>query len=221
MCINLLPGTETTIKLQKQYRLSPKEKETVDKVFDEQCRQGRLVDAPPSPAGWPVFVVKKSSKWRLVVDLRGLNKIIAPDAYPLPRQDDIINAIQGHYWLSIFDMLSAYYQQQVHPNDIWKLVMSTHRGLEAWAVAPMGLSISVPHQQRYMDKLLGKLRWCIAICFIDDMVVFSRTFEDHLQDIDEILTLFQDAGLTIQPYKCFVGYHSVKCCTLPSSGFEV
>jgi hypothetical protein len=156
--IPLLPDTQKTIKPQKQYRLSPKEKETVDAVFDEQRRQGRLVDSPPSPAGWPVFVVKKGSKWRPVVDLRGLNKIISPDAYPLPYQDDITNVIRGHYWLSIFDMLSAYYQRRVHPEDIWKLAMSTHHGHEAWAVAPMGLSNSVPHQQRYMDKLLRQYR---------------------------------------------------------------
>ena len=208
--ISLLPGTEQTIKPQKQYRLSPKEKEAVDSVFDEQRRQGRLIDSPPSPAGWPVFVVKKGAKWRPVVDLCGLNKIIAPDAYPLPRQDDITNAIRGHYWLSIFDMLSAYYQRRVHPADIWKLAMSTHRGHEAWAVAPMGLSISVPHQQRYMDKLLQHFRWRVACCFIDDTIVFSYTFEEHLRDIDEILTTFELAGLTIQPYKCFVGFHSLK-----------
>jgi hypothetical protein len=136
--------------------------------------------------------------------------MIAPDAYPLPRQDDITSAIMGHYWLSIFDMLSAYYQRRVHPEDIWKLAMSTHRGHEAWAVAPMGLSISVPHQQRYMDKLLRDLRWRVACCFIDDTIVFSHTFEEHLRDIDEVLTIFETAGLTVQPYKCFVGYHSLK-----------
>ena len=60
MRINLLPGTEKEIKPQRQYRLGPKERELVDKVFDEQRQEGRLVDAPNSPAGWPVFVVKRS-----------------------------------------------------------------------------------------------------------------------------------------------------------------
>jgi Reverse transcriptase (RNA-dependent DNA polymerase) len=163
--IPLLPGAEKEIKPQRQYRLGPKERQVVDEVFDEQKRQGRLIDSGPSPAGWPVFVVKKGAKWRPVVDLRGLNKFIAPDAYPLPRQDDITSAIMGKYWLSIFDILSAYYQRRVHPSDGWKLATSTHRGHEAWTVAPMGLSISVAHQQRYMDKLLAKFRWRIACCF--------------------------------------------------------
>jgi hypothetical protein len=146
MRIPLLPGIDREIKPQKPYRLSPKEKETVDAVFDEQRRQGRLIDSPSSPAGWPVFVVKKGSKWRPVVDLRGLNKLIAPDAYPLPRQDEIVSAIKGKYWLSIFDIRSAYYQRRVHPLDYWKLAIATHRGHEAWTVTPIGLSISVAHQ---------------------------------------------------------------------------
>src|SRR5437762_9329533 len=61
-----------------------------------------------------------------------------------------------------------------------------------------------------MDKLLKKFKWHTACCFIDDIVVYSPTFEQHLKDIDEILETLKNAGLTIQPYKCFVSYHSLK-----------
>ena len=131
-----------------------------------------------------MFVVKRSgAKWRPVIDLRVLNKLIAPDAYPLPRQDKIVAALKGKYWLSIFDIRSAYYQRHVHPDDWWKLAVPTHHGHEAFTVAPMGLSISIPHQQRYMDKLLRRLHWKVALCFIDDVIIFSTTFEDHLRDL--------------------------------------
>ena len=210
MRITLYPGAEREIKPERPYRLGPKEKEVVNQVFDKQREKGRLIDAPPSPAGWPVFVVKKGAKWRPVVDLRGLNRLIAPDAYPPPRQDDIVAALRGKYWLSVFDIRSAYYQRRVHPDDWWKLAVATHRGLEAWTVTPMGLCISVAHQQRYMDKLLRHFRWRVACCFIDDIIVFSDTFEDHLRDLDDILGILENVGLTVQPYKCFVGFHSIK-----------
>ena len=140
------------------YRLGPKEKKCIDKVFNEQRRQGRLVDSHSSPVGWPIFVVKKGSKRRPVVDLRVLNKLIAPDAYPLPRQDEIVQAIKGMKWLAIFDILSVYYQRRVHPKDAWKLAVANHRIYEEFNVTPMGLSISIAHQQRYMDKLFGQFR---------------------------------------------------------------
>ena len=61
-----------------------------------------------------------------------------------------------------------------------------------------------------MDKLLGKLRWKIACYYIDDMIVYSPTFGQHLIDLREVLTLLHRAGLTLKPTKCFVGYHSMK-----------
>jgi hypothetical protein len=105
--------------------------------------------------------------------------------------------------------MSAYYQRRVHPSDWWKLAIATHRGHEMWTVAPMGLAISPAHQQRFMDKLLKKLRWKVAACYIDDMVVYSATFEEHIRDLSELLTLVDDAGLTFNPAKCFCGYHTL------------
>lgn len=208
--IPLLPGAEEKLKPTKPYYLGPKERQCVDEVLDEQRRQGRIEDCPGSPVGWPIFVTKKGSKWRPVIDLRGLNKYIAPDAYPLPRQEDIVNAICDCYWLGIFDIRSAYYQRWVHPQDRWKLAIASHRGHEQINVAPMGLALSVAHQQRYMDKILRKVLWRIAACFIDDVVVFSKTFEQHLRDLDEVLAILEESGMTVQPYKCFVGYHSLR-----------
>ena len=208
--IPLYPGGEREIKTQQPYRLGREERKIVDQVFDEQRQQGRLVDAKGTPAGWQVFVVKKGEKWRPVVDLRPLNALIVEDAYPLPRQDDIIMCIDGKHWISLFDILSAYYQRRVHPSEWWKLGIVTHRGHEMFTVVPMGLSISVAHQQKYMDKLLAKFRWKIASCFIDDIIVYSDTFEDHLRDLDDVLSTLENAGLTLKPQKCLVGFHSVK-----------
>ena len=209
--IPLFLGAERELKSQKPYRLSPEERKQVDEVFDRQRAEGRLVDAEiGSPVGWQVFVVKKNGKWRPVVDLRPLNAVTVPDAYPLPIQEDIVDAIKGMVWLSIFDLLMAYYQRGVHPANWWKLAIVTHRGHEMFTVAPMGFCNSVAHQQRYMDKLLKKFLWKIAACYLDDIVVFSMTFEDHLRDIDDILTVLKEAGLTLKPEKCLVGFHSIK-----------
>jgi len=108
--IPLYSGGEREIKTQQPYRLGREERKLVDQVFDEQRQQGQLVDAKGMPAGWQVFVVKKGAKWRPVIDSRPLNALVVEDVYPLPRQDNIIMCIDGKYWISLFDILSAYYQ---------------------------------------------------------------------------------------------------------------
>ena len=79
-----------------------------------------------------------------------------------------------------------------------------------FTMVPMGLSISVAHQQKYMDKLLAKFRWKIASCFIDNVIVYSNTFEDHLRDLDDVLATLENTDLTLKPQKCMVAFHSVK-----------
>ena len=134
MRIPLPEGTEFKIRPAKPYRLGPEERKMVDEVFDEQRRLRRLVDAKGSPTAWHVFVVKRGSKWHPAVDLRGLNQLIVPDAYPYLRQEDIVEEFLGMYWISLFDILSAYYQRRVHPDDWWKLAVATHRGHEMFTL---------------------------------------------------------------------------------------
>ena len=208
--IPLYPGAERQIKPLKPYRLSPEEKKCVDEMFDELRSQGRIVDAKGSPCGWQVFVVKKGRKWRPVVDLRPLNALVVPDAYPIPRQEDIITCVRGRTRISLFDQSSAYYQRTTHEDDQWKLCIATHRGHEMFTVPPMGLSVSVAHQQKFMDKLLKDFKWKVAMVYLDDIVVFSFTFDEHLKDIDDVLTVLENAGLTLSPQKCLVGFSSIK-----------
>jgi hypothetical protein len=79
-----------------------------------------------NPAGWPVFVVWAKGKGRPVIDLRGLNQKVLPDAYPLPRQEDVIVLLKGKYWIALLDLLKAYYQRNVAWKDHWKLTVITH-----------------------------------------------------------------------------------------------
>ncbi len=74
----------------------------------------------------------------------------------------------------------------------------------------MRLSISVAHQQKYMNKLLAKFCWKIISCFIDDIIIYSDTFEDHLRDLDDVLSTLEKASLTLKPQKCLIDFHSLK-----------
>ena len=97
----------------------------------------------------------------------------------LPVQEEIIEFLRDMEFISLFDLQKAFHQRMVAYKDRWKLAVVTHRGQEIWNVAPMGYCNSPGHMQRYMDKILEPHKE-YAKCYIDDVVVFSKTYEDHL-----------------------------------------
>lgn len=206
--IPLKPGV--TLESKGRYRVSKRDEAVIDEVFDAARKDGRMSAATsPNPVGWPVFVVWSKGKGRPVIDLRGLNSKVITDAYPLPRQDDVVNVLHGKYWIALLDLLKAYYQRMVALRDRWKLTVVSHRGQEVLNVAPMGYISSAAHMQKLMDEILEAHK-AYAKCFVDDTVVFSDDFESHLQHLEAVLGMMESLGMTLSPAKCYVGYHSVE-----------
>lgn len=142
----------------KIYPLGIEDRKLVDEMFDKMHKQGRLKwTDEETPFSFPVFVVWKwangKRKGRAVVDIRGLNNMIIPDAYPVPLQDEIINDLRGCNRLSILDAMSFFYQWRVHDSDTFKLTIVTHRGQETFLVPVMGCRNSIAYVQRRMDRL--------------------------------------------------------------------
>lgn len=190
------------------YCLSATDKRAVDQVFDELAASHRLVPLPyGSPVGWPVFVVWRNGKPRPVVDLRRLNALCTPDVYPLPSPEDVRDRIRGASFITCLDATKAFYQMPIADEDRWKTALLTHRGLEALRVSVMGQNRSVAFLQRVLDTHLGPHR---AFCtpYVDDIFVYSSTFQDHLSHLRAVFASLQRIGLTLSPHKCHVGYRS-------------
>ena len=203
----------------KVYPLSPKDKAAVDAVFDELHAQGRMEwTKEATPFASPVFVVWKTvfmgpdkvptRKSRVVVDIRGLNQISVTDSYPLPLQSDIIAAVRGSRYISTLDCTGFFYQWRVKPSDVPKLTVVSHRGQESFRVAVMGYKNSPPYVQRQMDTMLRPHR-NYAKGYIDDVVVFSMTLEDHLKHLEEIFQLFNRLNIALKPTKSYLSYPSI------------
>lgn len=205
----------------KVYPLSPEDKKLVDEKFDAMHEQGRMswVDKP-TPFGFPVFVVWRTvptgsgadrrmvRKGRVVVDIRGLNKVTTTDAYPLPLQQDIIGALADCPFISTVDAASFFHQWPVKEDDRHKLTVISYRGQERYNVAIMGFKNSPSYVQRQMDRILRPHR-DYAYCYIDDIVIFSKTFEDHLIHLQAVFGLLDSYNITLDPKKSFLGYPSV------------
>lgn len=199
----------------KVYPLGIKDREFVDTTFDELHSLGRMSWTKTStPFSYPCFVVWKTlpsgeRKGRVVVDIRGLNNLTIPDAYPLPLQSDIIFAVRDCSFITVIDCVSFYYQWRVHPNDRHKLTVVSHRGQECFNVAVMGYKNSPSYVQRQIDRILRPYRHC-ARAYVDDIVIFSRTLEDHVRQLRQIFGVLRSNNISIKPTKAFIGYPSVQ-----------
>ena len=132
---------------------------------------------------------------------RKLNAITRKDAYPLPRIDDTLDTLSGSQWFSI---LSGYWQVEVAEGDRDKTAFATQSGLFEFKVMPFGLCNAPATFQRLMDLVLAGVQWshCLAIVYMDDIIVVGRSFKDHLQNLSVALQRLKEANLRLKPAKC-------------------
>ncbi|RDL33672.1 uncharacterized protein BP5553_08040 [Venustampulla echinocandica] len=218
MQLPLIDNWETKYKpgQARVYAVGREDRRVIDEVFDELHRQGRLRwTSESTPFTFPCFVVWKKSdaatprKGRVVIDIRALNHITMPDAYPIPSQADILAAIAGCPYISTIDCASFFYQWKVKQSDQHKLTVASHRGQETFNCAVMGYRNSVAYVQRVMDTLLRQSR-SFARTYIDDIVIFSRTFKDHLQHLRAVFTKLAAHSIHLSAKKSFLAYPSVQ-----------
>lgn len=124
----------------------------------------------------------------LVVNLRKVNMKLYSNAYRLPQQDSILQAIGGCSVFASMDIIEGFFQQSVVEADKWKTTFVTpHRGIERLTVATMGLANFPEFFQYCMEDILRPYLWNFALVYIDDILVFSHFVEEHKNDLDQVL----------------------------------
>ncbi|THH26480.1 hypothetical protein EUX98_g7699 [Antrodiella citrinella] len=187
---------------------SPAKREVMDKQMDTWLRL-EVIEPSKSPWGAPGFIVYRNGKPRMVIDYRKLNEMTIPDEFPLPKQEDIMNALSGAQWLSTMDALSGFTQVLIQEEDRPKTAFRTHRGLHQFRRMPFGLRNGPSIFQRIMQNVLAPYLWVYALVYIDDIVIYSKTFDEHVGHVDRVLTAVADAGITLSPAKCHFAYRSL------------
>ena len=204
---------DATSKPAKVYAVGQRDKDVIDTTFDKMHDQGKMTwSTQPTPFSYPVFVVWKDTpngpKGRVVVDIRELNKIAETDSYPLPLQSEIIALLLGYMYLSTIDAVGWFHQFLVARADRYKFTVVSHRGQEESAVALMGYKGSPPYVQRQTDTMLRPFKH-FAKAFVDDIIIFSRTLQEHLNHLRQVFELFRSKRVSLSPTKSFIGYPSV------------
>jgi len=193
-------GEHKPIKKQP-YRTPLRQRKLVDKAINEMLEAG-IVERSRSPWGSPIVLVeKRDGSKRFCVDFRALNKITKNNAHPLPVIDDILASLGSAKYFSKLDLKSGYWQVELEEEDKEKTAFTCHRGLFQFNVMPFGLANAPGIFQELMSVVLeGQEEYALA--YLDDILIFSDTVEDHIKHIQEVLGSLRGHNLKLKPAKC-------------------
>ena len=201
--IKLEPGA--TLPNRGLYRMPPDELKELKKQLDQLLELG-LVRPSTSPFGSPVlFVKKKDGSLRLCIDYRGLNKITIKNRYPLPRVDEMLDRLHGATVFSKIDLVSGYFQVRISEEDIPKTAFRTRYGHYEFTVMPFGLCNAPATFQRMMNDILREHLDTFVIVYLDDILIYSKSKEEHAQHLKTVLSLLRQHKLYAKASKCEFG----------------
>ncbi|GKA28042.1 putative nucleotidyltransferase, ribonuclease H, partial [Tanacetum coccineum] len=198
--IDLVPGATPVAK--SPYRLAPSEMQELSGQLQELQDKG-FIRPSHSPWGAPVlFVKKKDGSFRMCIDYRELNKLTVKNRYPLPRIDDLFDQLQGSCYFSKIDLRSGYHQLRVHEDDIPKTAFRTRYGHFEFTVMPFGLTNAPAVFMDLMNRVCKPYLDKFVIVFIDDILIYSKTKEDHEVHLRLVLELLRKEKLYAKFSKC-------------------
>ena len=177
-------------------------REKISQMVDDMLEKG-IIQPSSSPWASPIVLVpKKDGQLRFCVDYRRLNSVTKKDQYPLPRIEDILDSLGEMHYFSTLDLASGYWQIEMGEEARQKSAFVTHRGLHEFVRMPFGLCNAPATFQRLMEVILDGILWKECFVYIDDVLVCSKSPEEHLVHLTEVFERFRKANLRLKPKKC-------------------
>ncbi|XP_060602869.1 uncharacterized protein LOC132755945 [Ruditapes philippinarum] len=194
------------------YKVNPLQRKIIDEEVQKML-DNKIIRESNSIWHSPVVLVKKrDDTYRFAVDYRQLNRITLSIAHPLPTLETVFDCIGDSQakFFSTLDMASEFWQVPMDPKTRHKAAFCVPSGIYEFDRMPFGLKNAPMSFQMLMTKVLGSMNWKQALCFIDDILVFSPTFEQHLSDLELLFQKLRGANLTLKPEKCHFAQEKVK-----------
>ena len=215
--------TENNRPFRQQLRRHPLiHEQYIDDTVNNML-QHDIIEPAASPWASNVVLAKKGDgSLRFCVDYRQLNELTYKDCYPLPRISACLDALGGSSYFSTLDLRSGFWQTALDPHDADKTAFVTRRGQFRFKVLSFGLANAPSLFQRIMDLVLAGLSWECCLVYVDDIIVFAKTFEQHATRLTMVFKRLQDAGLKLRPDKCKLFQRRVAFlgCIVSKNGIE-
>jgi len=194
----------------RAYRLPPDQKDEVEKQLKEMLQKG-LIRLNSSPYASPVLLVhKKDGTWRFCIDYRKLNAVTVKNKHPMLVVKELLDELASSCWFSKLDLRSQYHQIRVASKDIHKTTFMTHQGLYEFVVMSFGLTNAPATFQGLMNEVFAPLLRKGVFVFMDDILIYSETLEQHAQLLTAVLQILADNSLFAKPFKCSLAQESVE-----------
>ncbi|KAI4883695.1 hypothetical protein NFI96_009130 [Prochilodus magdalenae] len=205
----LAKGVEHQIRLndprpfrERSRRIAPADIDDVRQHINELLAAG-VIKESRSPYASPIVVArKKNGCVRMCIDYRTLNARTIPDQYTMPRIDDALDCLSGSKWFSVLDLRSGYYQIAMAAEDQEKTAFISPLGFYEFQRMPQGIMGAPATFQRIMEKAVGDMHLLQVIVYLDDIIVFGKTLEEHEERLLKVLDRLEEVGLKVSISKC-------------------
>lgn len=195
--------TDETPIFTKTYRYPQVHKQEVKDQVQKMLQQG-IIQNSVSPWSSPIWIVPKKTdasgkkKWRMVIDYRKLNERTIDDKYPLPNITDILDKLGKSQYFTTLDLANGFHQLEMDPNDVQKTAFSTENGHYEFKRMPFGLKNAPSTFQRVMDNILRGIQNETCLVYLDDIVIFSTSLQEHLERLRSVFDRLRKANFKVQ-----------------------